>query len=83
MMLKPGNIIPEQGEIGAIDGEPAPPPTPVGAPARQDPANVNIVNEYNSFNLTNVTPPIAPKWKTSKTLLNDFHKFKQSCQRIF
>ena len=81
-----GNIIPEQGEISAIGGEslPAPPPAsaPAGAP-RQDPANVNIVNEYNSFNLTNVTPPIAPKWKTSETLLDDFHKFKQSCQRIF
>ena len=45
--------------------------------------NVNIVNEYNLFNLANVTPPIAPKWKTSDTLLDDFHKFKWSCQRIF
>ena len=27
--------------------------------------------------------PIAPKWKTSETLLDDFCKFKQSCQRIF
>ena len=41
-------------------------------PARQDPANVNIVNEYNSFNLANVTLPIAPKWKMSETLLDDF-----------
>ena len=79
-----GNIVPEHGEIGAIGGEPAPPaPPPPPPPARQDPANVNIVNEYNSFNLANVTPPIAPKWKTSETLLDDFHKFKQSCQRIF
>ena len=53
---EPGNIVPEQREISAIGGEPAPPPPPVGAPARQDPANVNIVNEYNSFNLTNMTP---------------------------
>ena len=59
----------------------APPPPPVGTP-RQDPANVNIVNKYNSFNLANVTPPIAPKWKTSETLLDDFCKFKQSCQSM-
>ena len=78
-----GNIGPEQGAISAIGGEPAPPPPPAGAPVRQDPANVNIVNEHNSFNLTNVTPPIASKWKTSQTLLDAFHKFKQSCQRIF
>ena len=78
-----GNIVPEQGAIGAISAvNLLPPPPPVGTP-RQDPANVNIVNEYNSFNLANVTPPIAPKWKTSETLLDDFHKFKQSCQRIF
>ena len=77
-----GNIVPEQGEISAIGGEPLPPPPPAGAP-RQDPANINIVNENNSFNLANMTPPIAPKWKTSETLLDDFHKFKQSCQRIF
>ena len=75
-----GNIVPEQGDVSAIGGEPIPSPPPVGAPARQDAANVNIVNEYNSFNLTNVTPPIVPKWKTSKTLLDDFHKFKWSCQ---
>ena len=74
-----GNIVPEQRDISAIGGDPLPPPPPV----RQDPANVNIVNEYNSFNLTNVTPPMAPKWKKSETLLDDFHKFKQSCQRIF
>ena len=28
-----------------------------------DPANIQIVNEYNSFNLANVTHPITPKWK--------------------
>ena len=81
-----GNVIPEQGVIG---GQIDPPPPQAGAPplppasplpARQDPTNVNIVNEYNSFNLTNVTPPIAPKWKTSETLLDDFHKFKHSYQ---
>ena len=36
----------------------------------------NIVNEYNSFNLANVTLPTASKWKMSETLLDDFHKFK-------
>ena len=45
--------------------------------------NVNIVNEYNSFNLANVTPPVPPKWKTSDTLLDDFRKFRRSCQCIF
>ena len=83
-----GNVIPEQGVIGGqIDPTPqagAPPPPPASPPpARQDPANVNIVNEYNSFNLANVTTPIVPKWKTSETLLDDFHKFKCSCQHIF
>ena len=56
-------IVPEQGAIGSEATAPPPPP-PTGvppAPVRQDPANVNIVNEYNSFNFTNVTPPIAPK----------------------
>ena len=62
-----GNVIPEQGAIGSeIDPPPpqasAPPPPPASPlPARQDPTNVNIANEYNSFNLANVTPPIAPQ----------------------
>ena len=62
-----GNVIPEQGAIGGqIDPLPPqasaqPPPPASPPPPRQDPANVNIVNEYNSFNLANVTPPIAPK----------------------
>ena len=73
--VEAGNIVPEQGDVSAIGGEPLLPPPPVGVP-RQDPANVNIVNEYNSFNLTNMTPPIAPKWKTSETLLDNFCKFK-------
>ena len=46
-------------------------------------ANVQIVNEFNSFNLENITPPIAPKWKHSETLLDEYYKFKHSCQRIF
>ena len=58
-----GNIVPEQRDVGAIAGEPLPPPPPAAGvpPVQPDPANVNIMNEYNSFNLTNVTPPIAPK----------------------
>ena len=71
-----GNIVLGQGDVGAIGGEPLPPPPPGGVSPRQDPANVNIVNEYNSFDLANVTPPIAPKWKTSETLLDNFHNFK-------
>ena len=84
-----GNVIPEQGVIGGqIDPPPpqasAPPPPPASPPpARHDPANLNIVNEYNSFNLTNVTLPIDPKWKMSETVLDDFCKFKHSCQCIF
>ena len=74
-----GNIsaISDQGATG---GQAGPPPPPRQS---MDPANVHIVNEYNSFNLTNVTPPVAPKWKQTDTLLDDFHKFKHSCQRIF
>ena len=84
-----GNIIPEQGAIGGQIDPPPPqasaPPLPPASPppATQDPANVNIVNEYISFNLANVTPPVAPKWKMSETLLDDFCKFKHSCQHIF
>ena len=28
-------------------------------------------------------PPVPPKWKTSDTLLDDFHKFRRSCQHKF
>ena len=70
---------PEQ--TGATGGFPEsiPPPPP---PLKQEP-NVNIMNEYNSFNLANVTPPVPPKWKSSDTLLDDFRKFRRSCQCIF
>ena len=83
MMLKQAILYQNKWDINAIGGEPLPPPPPVGVSNRPDPANVNIVNEYNSFNLANMTLPIPPKWKTSETLLDDFHKFKWSCQRIF
>ena len=43
-----GNIVAEQRDVGTIGGEPLSPPPPAGVPpVRQDPANVNIVNEYN------------------------------------
>ena len=46
-------------------------------------ANFQIVNEYNSFNLANITPPIALKWKQPDNLLDKFRKFKQYFQCIF
>ena len=76
---KEGNIS-VTGEQGATGGSA---PTPPPRVPTNDPANVQIVNEFNSFNLQNITPPIAPKWKHSETLLDEYHKFKCSCQRIF
>ena len=72
-----------QEHIGATGGyqivnEPVLPPAVI----KQEP-NMNIVNEYNSFNLANVTTPVPPKWKTSDSLLDDFCKFSRSCQHIF
>ena len=58
-------------EQGALGGHP---PATTGPPG--SPANVQIVNEYNSFNLANITPPIAPKWKQPDNLLDEFQKFK-------
>ena len=70
----------EHGATGHQAGAPPPPPQPAHPPTRPpgpvEPANVNTLSEYNSFNLVNVTPPVAPKWKTSETLLDDLHKFK-------
>ena len=68
------------GEQGATGGSALTPPPRVPT---NDPANVQIVNEFNSFNLQNITPPITPKWKHSETLLDEYCKFKCSCQRIF
>ena len=48
-----------------------------------NPANFQIVNEYNSFNLVNIMPPIAPTWKQPDNLLDEFRKFKRSCLHIF
>ena len=69
------------GEVGAV-GRQGPPSEQLNPPIHppeipvQEPVNLNIVNEYNSFNLANVTSPVAPKWRTSETLLDDFRKFK-------
>ena len=45
--------------------------------------NLSTVDEYNSFNLANVASPVAPKWKQSDTLVDEFRKFWHSCQRVF
>ena len=44
---------------------------------------VVVNNEYNSFNLANVTPPVAPKWKNNDNLLDEYRKLQRSCIRIF
>ena len=48
-----------------------------------NPANFQIVNEYNCFNLANITLPMAPRWKQPDSLLDEFRKFKRSCLYIF
>ena len=78
---------PQVQEQGVVGGHPEHPPqgvplvNPVNPPL--NPANFQIVNEYNSFNLANITPPIAPKWKQPDNLLDKFRKFKRSCLCIF
>ena len=78
-----GNISSSGDQAGATSGcgRDGPPPPP--KVSTENPANVSIVNKYNSFNLANVTPPVAPKWKQTDTLLDEFRKFWHSCQRIF
>ena len=81
---------PMQQEQGAVGGNPQEyqPVNPQGfAPVNPpvnpaNPANFQIVNEYNSFNLANITPPVAPKWRQPDNLLDEFRKFKRSCLRI-
>ena len=67
----------EQGVVGGHPPQGVPPVNPVNL------ANFQIVNEYNSFNLANITPPIAPRWKQPDNLLDEFRKFKRSCLHIF
>ena len=75
---------PPQGiPINPVGGHPpqgVPPVNPVNPPLNPaNPVNFQIVNEYNSFNLANITPPIASKWKQPDNLLDKFRKFKCSC----
>ena len=81
-----GNVSVAGDQEGATGGQGPPPsnqPPENLVNSANNPANVNIVNEYNSFNLSNVTALVTPKWKTSESLLDDFRKFKHSCQRFF
>ena len=71
-----------EDEQGAVGGQ-APSQVSVQPVKSANPVNVQIFNEYNSFNLANITPPIAPKWKHPDNLLDEFQKFRRSCQRIF
>ena len=68
---------------GAVGGQVSPVPPPINPPVNPNPADVQIVNEYNSFNLANITPLVPPKWKQPDNLLDEFHKFRHSCQWIF
>lgn len=52
-----GNVLVTE-EMGATGGQALSPPLCVTS--NPDPANIQIVNEHNSFNLQNITPHIAP-----------------------
>ena len=87
-MLKQAIFLVLASQVGATSGQgregPPPPPPRLSGISADNPVNVSIVNEYNSFNLTNVTPPVAPKWKQTDTLLDEFLQVSTcSCQRIF
>ena len=70
----------EQQEQGVVGRHP---PQDVCQVNPANPANFQIVKEYNSFNLENIMPPIAQKWKQPDNLLDEFRKFKHSCLHIF
>ena len=40
-------------------------------------------DEFNQFNLQNISAPTPPKWKNNENILEDFKKFKRSCMHIF
>ena len=40
-------------------------------------------DEYNQFNLQNISALTPPKWKNNENILEDFKKFKQSIMHIF
>ena len=83
-----GQQIQEQGVVGGQppQGTPVNPVgihPPQGAPLVNamnpplnpaNPVNFQIVNEYNSFNLANITPPMAPRWKQPDSLLDESFK---------
>ena len=77
----------EQQEQGVVGGHPGVvgghPPQGVLPVNPANLANFQIVNKYNSFNLANITPPIAPRWKQPDNLLDKFRKFKWFCLHIF
>ena len=70
-------------EQESVVGEQISPVPTVNPPINPNPANVQIVNKYNSFNLANITPPVPPKWKQPDNLLDEFCKSRHSCQWIF
>ena len=57
---------------GAVSRQIPPPPQMA---KKTEPA-VSIVNEYNSFNLANITPPVAPKLKQPDNLLDEFQNLR-------
>ena len=74
---KAGNISAIGDDQGATGGQGPPPP-----PKHINVTNVQIMNEYNSFNLANVIPLVAPKCKNHLIECLFVSKFKHSCQRI-
>ena len=46
-------------------------------------SSTNSPNEYNQFNLQNISVPTPLKWKNNENILEDFKKFKRSCMHIF
>ena len=38
---------------------------------------------YASFNLQNINAPVPPKWKHNDHIIEEYKKFRYSCQRIF
>ena len=83
VIYEPGHQRPRPGWSTA----PPPPVHQQQAPAKvansSNPGNPVIMNEYNSFNLANVTLPIAPKWKNNEFMLDEYCKCQCSCRMIF
>ena len=76
----------EQGDLPPLPSLPAHHQTaqvPAEVANPTNPVNPVIMNEYNSFDLANVTAPIALKWKNNECILDKYHKFQHSCRMIF